>query len=393
MPPRSCRSRSRLLAGAVPAAPTSHGDRRLGGVSGLGVALGPVIGGAVVDGHLVAGHLLGQRAGRRRRRAAGAHGACPSRTDAASRSTSPASCSQAPAVLVTVLGHHPRERRRLDIRPRPGCARPRRRAARRRSSSARPVRRTRSSRCTCSGSAASPSPTCSAFALLGRRVRTGLPALAVPADRPGVHPAPGGTAHAAVDRRTDARRTRRRDARTPPRGQASARHRTRPAVDRPGPGWGCSWEARPPTPSVPGLVLAGVGMGLTFAPAATAVLADMAPDDHGTAKLGQRDPEGDRRGARRGRPGGGVPGRRRDAHPRRVRGRPAPGERSSGPRSWPSARWSPCASRAPPDGCARRPPAPRRPGPPTSPPRSARPDHPARPGPPPPPPTSLRSLR
>jgi EmrB/QacA subfamily drug resistance transporter len=34
---------------------------------------------------------------------------------------------------------------------------------------------------------------------------------------------------------------------------------------------------------VPGLVLAGVGMGLTFAPSATAVLADMAPDDHGTA--------------------------------------------------------------------------------------------------------------
>ena len=34
---------------------------------------------------------------------------------------------------------------------------------------------------------------------------------------------------------------------------------------------------------VPGLVLAGIGMGLTFAPSATAVLADMAPDDHGTA--------------------------------------------------------------------------------------------------------------
>ncbi|MCR6689662.1 DHA2 family efflux MFS transporter permease subunit [Cellulomonas sp.] len=34
---------------------------------------------------------------------------------------------------------------------------------------------------------------------------------------------------------------------------------------------------------VPGLALAGIGMGLTFAPAATAVLADMAPDDHGTA--------------------------------------------------------------------------------------------------------------
>lgn len=37
------------------------------------------------------------------------------------------------------------------------------------------------------------------------------------------------------------------------------------------------------TALVPGLVLAGVGMGLTFAPSATAVLADMAPDDHGTA--------------------------------------------------------------------------------------------------------------
>lgn len=34
---------------------------------------------------------------------------------------------------------------------------------------------------------------------------------------------------------------------------------------------------------VPGLALAGIGMGLTFAPQATAVLADMAPDDHGTA--------------------------------------------------------------------------------------------------------------
>ena len=34
---------------------------------------------------------------------------------------------------------------------------------------------------------------------------------------------------------------------------------------------------------IPGLALAGVGMGLTFAPSATAVLADMAPDDHGTA--------------------------------------------------------------------------------------------------------------
>src|SRR6478736_6699803 len=34
---------------------------------------------------------------------------------------------------------------------------------------------------------------------------------------------------------------------------------------------------------VPRLVLAGVGMGLTFAPSATAVLSGMAPDDHGTA--------------------------------------------------------------------------------------------------------------
>ena len=34
---------------------------------------------------------------------------------------------------------------------------------------------------------------------------------------------------------------------------------------------------------VPGLALAGIGMGLTFAPSATAVLADMAAPDHGTA--------------------------------------------------------------------------------------------------------------
>ncbi|GEK20705.1 DHA2 family efflux MFS transporter permease subunit [Cellulomonas xylanilytica] len=37
------------------------------------------------------------------------------------------------------------------------------------------------------------------------------------------------------------------------------------------------------TDLVPGLALAGIGMGLTFAPSATAVLFDMAPDDHGTA--------------------------------------------------------------------------------------------------------------
>ena len=34
---------------------------------------------------------------------------------------------------------------------------------------------------------------------------------------------------------------------------------------------------------VPGFILAGIGMGLTFAPSATAVLADMAPEDHATA--------------------------------------------------------------------------------------------------------------
>jgi hypothetical protein len=34
---------------------------------------------------------------------------------------------------------------------------------------------------------------------------------------------------------------------------------------------------------VPAFVMAGVGMGLTFAPSASAVLADMATDDHATA--------------------------------------------------------------------------------------------------------------
>lgn len=52
---------------------------------------------------------------------------------------------------------------------------------------------------------------------------------------------------------------------------------------------GLAWQALAVTGTVvyadlvPGLAMAGVGMGLTFAPAATAVLADMAPDDHGTA--------------------------------------------------------------------------------------------------------------
>ncbi|MEO6142696.1 MAG: MFS transporter [Dermatophilaceae bacterium] len=39
----------------------------------------------------------------------------------------------------------------------------------------------------------------------------------------------------------------------------------------------------PYTDLVPGFIMAGIGMGLTFAPSATAVLADMAPDDHATA--------------------------------------------------------------------------------------------------------------
>jgi EmrB/QacA subfamily drug resistance transporter len=39
----------------------------------------------------------------------------------------------------------------------------------------------------------------------------------------------------------------------------------------------------PYTDLVPGFVMAGIGMGLTFAPSATAVLADMAPADHATA--------------------------------------------------------------------------------------------------------------
>jgi len=41
--------------------------------------------------------------------------------------------------------------------------------------------------------------------------------------------------------------------------------------------------ATPYVDLVPGFIMAGIGMGLTFAPSATAVLADMAPDDHATA--------------------------------------------------------------------------------------------------------------
>jgi MFS family permease len=52
---------------------------------------------------------------------------------------------------------------------------------------------------------------------------------------------------------------------------------------------GLAWLAVVTTPGVayaqlvPAFVIAGIGMGLTFAPSSTAVLADMADTDHGTA--------------------------------------------------------------------------------------------------------------
>ena len=64
-----------------------------------------------------------------------------------------------------------------------------------------------------------------------RHVRHGVPARAVPADRPGLHAARGGPAHAAVDRRPDGRRPDRRGDRRP-----------RPAC---GPCWSPAWCCRP----------------------------------------------------------------------------------------------------------------------------------------------------
>ena len=121
--------------------------------------------------------------------------------------------------------------------------------------------------------------------VLPRRVRHRLRALAVPADRARVQPAAGRHPHPAVDRRADDHRPHRGHAGSTARRPPPAQRRSRAAGCRArlAGAWRSPQASAPTRSSVPGLALAGIGMGLTFAPSATAVLADMAPDDHGTA--------------------------------------------------------------------------------------------------------------
>ena len=77
---------------------------------------------------------------------------------------------------------------------------------------------------------------------------------------------------------------------------------------------------------VPGFLLAGIGMGLTFAPSSTAVLADMADDDHGTASSTNATIREIGVALGRGGAGRGLRGRRRHDQPGGLRRRPEAGD-------------------------------------------------------------------
>ena len=273
-----------LLAGAVPPARRAMAIGIWGGVSGLGVALGPVIGGAVVDGIS---------------------------WEAIFWINVPVALVAIPLVLWALPE---------SLRPTP-AARPRRPRAGR----CRHPRRS-SGRSSAATTTAGAPPASSAASLLGvlllgafllRESRTDHPLVPLRLFRvrsfsvanasalafsfgvfglvfllaqylqigDGLHPAAGRHPHAAVDGGTHDLRADRRACSRP--GSASGRCSPPGSPCRP-PAWRGRGSSSPPTASsyadlVPGLALAGIGMGLTFAPSATAVLVDMAPDDHGTA--------------------------------------------------------------------------------------------------------------
>ena len=116
-----------------------------------------------------------------------------------------------------------------------------------------------------------------------RDVRFDLPAQPVLPGRPGLQPVPGRPSDPAVDGDADLRRADRRGPRGPDRRPPDPRHRDGAPGRRP------RWLAAVVTPTVAyealvvPFILAGIGMGLFFAPIANVVLSAVRPDQEGKA--------------------------------------------------------------------------------------------------------------
>ena len=270
-----------ILSAAVPPARRGLALGIWGGVSGLAVALGPVVGGAVVEGlswqwifwiNVPFGIVLLPIAWRRLDRVQG--------PEPLARPARPRPRQRRPARHR--LGPRPRQRARLDA----ASASP---AHRRRHRPARRLRPVGAAHRRADGPAALlPQPR-----LLGgqrhlaadelRDVRRDLPARPVLPDRAGVLAARGRAAHAALDGDADLRGAHRRHPQRP--------HRRRPLLVA---GMalmaaGLAWMAIVTTTTVayielvPAFVMAGVGMTLYFAPVANLVLSTVRRKEEGKA--------------------------------------------------------------------------------------------------------------
>ena len=116
-----------------------------------------------------------------------------------------------------------------------------------------------------------------------RDVRLDLPPVAVLPDRAGLLAARLGHAHPALDARADVRRADRGRPLGQDQRQDAHRHRPRPQA------LGLGWLSLISTPTTPysefvaPFILAGVGMGLFFAPVANVVLSAVRPSEEGQA--------------------------------------------------------------------------------------------------------------